>query len=379
MRWLGLVVVLVACGRPAPRAPGLPSVPVLDEAAPVQHRRVFTLRGVAADEVLVRVFTDSACAGPVYLQTTGAGLREGVKVELVRGLENVLSANAVSALGAVSECSSPLRLRYLAALRPGRPSVESRPRSPSTGTHFVVAGSAEGFARVRLSEGTCTTPPLAELSAAEFFEPGFSIDVPVNGSRVIAVDAVNEDMASPCEVLVLTNDATPPRFEVRLASPSPSPRQQAYVHFTGELGEVRLFESPGCTGPVLTACSSCFVSQPSFSRDATTSFSVRNTDRAGNSLCLEADRPWVHDSSLPEEEATVLLEGWPLLGQLPTGRLRVEVFPSSDCSGQAVARTYPSELVTGLYLQQPPGFLSARTWRQDGGLDPCSNAVYWQP
>lgn len=376
MRWLTLLV-LMACGRPAPRPPGLPSVPVLDEAAPVQHRRLFTLRGVAADEVVVRVFTDSACAGPVYLQTTGAALREGVKVELVPGVENVFSANAVSARGATSGCSSPLRLRYVEAIRPGRPSVETRPSSPSTATHFAVVGATESFARVRLYEGTCSTSPLAELSAAEFFEPGFPVDVPVNGSRFLALDAVNEDLTSACQTLVLSNDDVPPRFGVRLASPSPSPQQEAYVQFTGDLERIRVYAYPGCIGE-LTSCFGCWYTQLYFPRGATTSFSARNTDAAGNSVCVEGDRPWVHDPSLPEEEAVVLLEGWPVLGQVPAGRSRIEVFASSDCSGQAVKEPYAIELISrGLDLEAPAGFITARSWRQDGGLDPCSNPVYW--
>ena len=75
----------------------------------------------------------------------------------------------------------------------------------------------------------------------------------------------------------------------------------------------------------------------------------------------------------------MLVEGRPLLGQVPTGHYPIDFFPSSDCSGQAVAQTYPYELISGLYLQQPAGFITARSYRQDGGLDPCSNAVYWQP
>ena len=63
-----------------------------------------------------------------------------------------------------------------------------------------------------------------------------------------------------------------------------------------------------------------------------------------------------------------------LTGKLAENFLAV----SSDCSGQPV-ESFFYEFIRGLDLQWPAGFVTARSSRPDGGLDPCSNAVYWQP
>ena len=55
-------LALAACQRPSVPALAVPAAPVLDAVDGVQHRRLFSLRGVAATEVTVRLFADSASA-----------------------------------------------------------------------------------------------------------------------------------------------------------------------------------------------------------------------------------------------------------------------------------------------------------------------------
>ena len=105
---LSSLALLLGCPSPPRRPPLSPAPPVLDAVERAQVLRHFLLGGNVVPEHAVRIYVDSACAGPVYLQTTGAALREGVSIELVAGVENVFSADAVSSEGGVSACSNAI-------------------------------------------------------------------------------------------------------------------------------------------------------------------------------------------------------------------------------------------------------------------------------
>jgi hypothetical protein len=262
-----------------------------------------------------------------------------------------------------------------------------RPDSPSRETLFIVSGAAAAMMRVQLHETSCAPPVLAELSAEEFSLVGFPVEVAPNLSRTVAVRVVNDDVASDCVAMTLTNDRIAPSLTVRLASPSPSPQRSAYVVTAGEGEITSLYAGPDCSGPLIATGGRPL--EPEFPPDASTSFSVWASDRAGNGTCVPGDRPWVNDPSLPEEEAVVLVPqprvfgfATPPLLEVPWNRGFVQVFHSADCSGPvALEDAVWSLLASGLYLPQGSmsGPLTARSSREDGGWDPCSNAVDWQP
>ena len=368
-----LLLLLVGCAAREPYPPAVPAPPVLDPVAPVQHRRMFKLRGNVAADAAVRLYTDSACAGPVYLQTTGVSLKEGVEVELITGVDNAFSADAVSGEGGVSACSQPLTLQYVPALRPGQPSVSVMPTSPSNATRFTLRGAIDSFARAQLHEGTCSGPVLGELDAAAFFNTGFPVDAPVNGSHTVAVDAVNDDQRSVCVAVTVINDSRPPQFSARLASPTPSSNGLAYVVLSGEPVRADVYEGPSCAGTRLGSC--CSSPIPFF--PSTTTFSVLGSDGAGNTTCVMGSKAWEYDASVPLEQAIVLLPGNPTQVEVPVGPWYVEVFFNADCSAPLWWTDLPTELANrGLYLAGfSPGFVTARGVRADGGVDPCSNAV----
>lgn len=378
MRTALLFVALAGCVPRGPSAPPVPAPPVLDEAAPEQRRRMFLLRGNVSPEAMVRLFTDSACAGPVFLQMTGEALRQGVQVELIAGTDNVFTADAISAEGGVSVCSAPLSLRYLPAQRPGQPSVRLSPNSPSTVTQFVLKGAIDAFARAQLHEGNCSTPVVSELDAERFFSIGFPVEAPVNGSRTVAVDAVNEDQRSVCVAVTAINDSQAPVFSARLASPTPSSNRWGYVAFTGDrLAQVQVYDGPGCGGNRLQSCANCFGVAVPFT-PGTTDFTVIAWDEAGNAHCEPGSKPWAFDATIPEEQPVVLLPGDPPLAEVPVGLELAELFYSADCSGEVRSREDGWSLaLTGLYLPQRPyaGSITARGVWQDGGVSPCSNAV----
>ena len=273
MRWL-VLLLFSGCGPPVRRAPVAPEAPVFDAVSGEQHRRLFNLRGAVATQTTVRVFADTACAGPVYRQVSAADFTQGVPIELLTDIDNVFSANAVSSVGATSACSAPVRLRYVPVPRPGRPSAVSHPDSPSWQTHFMLAGSSDQSASVRLHANSCSNPVLGELSATDFFSPGFPVDVPVNGSRQFAIDALSEDQTSDCEFVRVASDQVPPVFTTRLGSPTPSPQQRGWVVIEGDMSFFSVKASPDCTGPNLTACFNCNRLEVEFPPDASTRWTV---------------------------------------------------------------------------------------------------------
>lgn len=371
--WL---LLLLGCSPPARYPPAVPAPPVLDEAAPVLHRRLFVLRGNVSPDAVVRLYLDSSCAGPVYRQLAGAALQEGVEVELITGVDNVFTADAVSQEGGVSACSRPLSVRYVPAQRPGQPSVSLTPQSPSRSWVFTLRGAIDLFARAQLHEDDCSTPVVRELDAERFFSTGFEVVVKINGARTLAVDAVNGDQRSGCVVVTATNDSLPPVFSARLASPTPTSSQYAWLVLKGERVVASVHYGLNCGGDAFSSCSNCY-GNPVFFSPFSTEFSVRGTDEAGNSTCLPGSKPWQYDATVPEAQAIVLLPGNPPQAEVPVGLEYVELFHSADCSGLRLT-DYPWAVAwDGVYLPGSPqtGFVTARGIRPDGGVDPCSNAL----
>ncbi len=378
MRTALLLLLLAGCARRGPPAAPVPAPPVLDTVAPEQHRRMFLLRGNVSPEAVVRLFTDSACAGPVYLRTTGVALREGLEVELIAGTDNVFSADAIGAEGGVSPCSNAVSLKYVPAVRPGQPSVRLTPNSPNSTTQFHVQGAIDSFARAQLHEGNCSSPVLAELDANAFFSPGFPVEAPVNGSRTVAVDAVNEDERSLCVAVTAINDSTPPVVVARLASPTPSSSRSGYVVITGDqLAGASIYQERCIVGPALFTCGSCGIAMVTFP-PGTTDFAVLAWDQAGNSNCVPGSKPWAFDPATPEPQPIVLLPGDPPQAEVPVGVEWAELFYSADCSGEVMFRQDGWNLAfDGVYLPLRPytGPVTMHGMRWDGGVDPCSNAL----
>ncbi len=377
-----LLLLLVGCSPPARHPPEIPAPPVLDAAAPLQHRRMFSLRGNVSPEALVRLYVDFACAGPVYLRTSGVALREGVEVELIIGVDNVFSAEAVSPEGGVSACSSPLTLRYVPTPAPGLPSVSVTPQSPSKETTFTLRGAIDASARAQLHDDHCGTPVLGELDAAAFFNTGFRVEAPVNGTRIVAVKAIIDEQGSGCVQLRVTNDSLAPEFTVRLASPTPSSNGSAYVILSAtDVAGAQVYDGPSCEGtPFSGALLPCCPSIIPFPQ-TTTTFSVLGTDVAGNASCATGSKAWQYDAAVPEAQAIVLLPGAPPRAEVPVGPWYVEVFDNADCTAPASWADSPGAVAAnGLYLSAvTTGFATARGVRADGGLDPCSNAVALGP
>ncbi len=382
--WPGLALLVIGCTEPVSPREEIPDPPQFESAPSLVFRRIMMLRGTVSLETTVRIYVDELCSGPVYRQVTDSEFQTGVEVRLVKGM-NVFTANAVSNRGQTSSCSVPVRIESQPSDRLNSPSIVSYPPSPSTQTHFVVSGMAEPDSRVRFHDNySCEAPVLIEVSAAEYAGVGIPVDVAVNDTRFIALDAVNElepEMVSVCAHMQLSNDRNPPTLSAWLASPSPSPQTRGWIAIrSDDASHVSVTLGDDCMGPSLATCSGCSMMEVDFPPYTSTTFSVRGQDFATNETCLVVGE-WVHDPSLPEEERSLLIDDSPVPRvQVPVGRPRIDVFYNHDCSGVPATFRSPSQLIGAYWFGLPDsGFLTVRSQRADGGLDPCSNAVELQP
>lgn len=387
MRISVAVICLMSCAQGNAPA-GRPVAPEFEAAEPVSLHRKVVLRGHAEDQVVVRLFAAENCLGPTYRQVAATDFASGVEVELVSGQENVFSAHAVSNRGLVSECTASLRIQFPHVSRPEMPVVDREGLRPSPQkTRFVVKGKAEEGALVRLHKFWCEEAPLSVLSSPDFENVGFTIDVGVNTEQVFALDAVVADRVSECAgPFFLLNDEIPPSARARLASPSPSLQRSAYIRVDIEVGASVDFFSTGldCGGERLVeqriyvpGALSPELRIVEFPADTASDFSVRVGDRAGNTACVAGEGVWVHNPALHFDESVLIVRDSPVHRVLvPVGRSSVELFPNENCREPWVAKVEaPLIALAGARGAPTSGFLTARSYRSDGGVDPCSPAL----
>ena len=386
---LGALLSVLACGPAKPPPTISLLAPVLEGDGVVSPFRAWTLRGVAAPTTIVRLYLDDRCEGPVWRDTTPTALAGGLEIELTAGNVNVFAATAVDPRGLASPCSTPVRVKYQRPPPPQRPEVRARPLTPTRETHFVITGHAADASTVRLFEGaSCQGDPLATLSADDFATVGFGIDVPESGStRVFVLDGLNLiGERSPCTFSVLLySSRQPPRLDLRLRSPSPSPDLSAYVAVSFFASYGYVFLGTGCVGNVLARCEGveCTAVKVDFPPVPQSAWSAYAVDGLGNrSSCDDSAEPWNFDPTyLPR---AVELSAGPLLrGLVPASSSGVLVYDVPDCPDLRARDLVAGNELAGIgystlrvFGAPDGGLVSARV--QGSALSPCSEPVLRQ-
>lgn len=372
-RWV--LVLLLACSPPPPRpAPSPPVAPVLEEGVSPSFVMRWTLRGSAPGGTQVRIHLDDACLGPVWRDVTPEQLQAGLEVDLAGGTVNVFTALAVDAAGLASDCSAPVKMRYVRPLPPQRPDVTIRPAPPSRETHFTLTGAAVDATSVRLFRGdNCVGEPHETISAEDYARLGFGVDVTENGSLVVSLDSLNVvgQHSSCASQQWIVNDRTPPRVEARLRSPTPSPSPFALVSVSREASEGWVFDGPGCGGGMLALClgPDC-AAVPVLFQPGTGEWSAQATDALGNrSDCVDSQEPWRVDPMVPEPAVVLEVSDAPyspgnaLRALVPASSTVVRLFDGPDCDGQAQRASIAARHLAGEGIYLPTYFGAA-----DGGL-----------
>lgn len=380
-RALPALVLLLSCARPT----GVPEVlvPPPPELAPLPETvsvRSAVLRGEARDAVVVRLYVDDACAGPVWAEQTADTLVVGFGVELVPG-ENVFTARSVSASGGVSGCAAPVRTRLEVLGLPDAPSeLWATPGWTAASLHFTVHGVAPEGTRVRLHGGdACDGPVVAELSPRAFFEQGFAIDLaPGTVQQWVNLDVVSSaELASACTRRLLVVDLQPPVLTLTWASPLPSSEPSAWVRVRGDFATATLFEGRDCAGAQLGSCQGgdCLLEVAPVSEQVLSAWAEDPLHNAG---CVATLEGWSYDALA--SPAVRLRWAGPfaryLVLQVPTGRPRVAVFPSPDCTGVPLIAAATADVLLEHVSEVEPlpdgGAVSGRAFFPDGGEDLCS-------
>jgi len=170
------------------------------------------------------------------------------------------------------------------------------PPSPASNNTPLILGSAEASSTVRLhTDSTCTSAVAATGSAESFSSPGLGATVADNSTTTFYATATDASgNPSPCSSssIAYTEDSTAPPVP-SLTPPSPDPGHDATPtwSFTGEPGapftcELRrgamvVSAAGACTSPVTPDLSA----EP----DGTYTFSVTQTDAAGNTGPVASD------------------------------------------------------------------------------------------
>ncbi|MDX2009669.1 MAG: hypothetical protein SFW67_05745 [Myxococcaceae bacterium] len=230
MRWLAVsVLALVGCAPPV-APPSLPPaapvivVPPSSRTEPLRERTVSLVVDAEAGTT-VRVFASAECGGPELLRRPAAAARAGLTVELVHG-DNVFSAEAVSAEGQASACSSAVtvvaRLRMRGEL-PAPVVAQVVPRNPSPEREVRLRGiSMTGWTVSIWSLPGCQGAVLARGSAAQFESEGFALELPFNGSLTVSLDAERGEALSRCsEPVRLSHDGNVPDVRGAFFFPRP--------------------------------------------------------------------------------------------------------------------------------------------------------------
>ena len=185
------------------------------------------------------------------------------------------------------------------------------PTSPSNNnTHPVLAGTTEAGATVKLFLGpSCQGAPLSTVTAAA--DGSFSSTFSLASNTTVTFTATATDAAnnvSACSPgITYQHDSVAPNAPTLTGFSPASPASSTQPSLTGTAeaaATVRLFAGAGCVGTPLTsvtanASTGAFTLPRTVAANASTSFSVRALDAAGNPSACSATATYVNDTVAP--------------------------------------------------------------------------------
>jgi hypothetical protein len=344
-----------ACDEVAPAPPELlstdPASPSNDDTPTVSGR---TERGA-----ILTFYGDPDCLGPVL----GTGLSDDgtfdLPVTVPQNTVTTLHATATDGAGHVSDCSTDPLVYLHDGLAPDAPVLlGTTPPSPSrTRLDPEVSGLAEAGALIRLYAFSCDSVPLGVATSplGAFTVAARALPNTLTPFVAQAVDAAGN--VSPCSdpLPYVHDDLRPPPPTLTDSDPHSPSNASTTPTLSGvsETGTtVTLYANATCLGTAIaqaSATTGAFAAAVPATPEATTQFTARATDPAGNLSDCSAPFAYTHNTRIPD--APVLVSTAPpspsrtsttptLTGTAAPGTVRL--YLSADCAGLPVATATPS-------------------------------------
>lgn len=292
-------------------APGAPALTGTSPASPSSSTAPQVL-GTAEASSTVRIYTTQSCSNLAATGTATALGTFAISVSVTANKTTKLYATATDAAGNVSGCSAGISYTN-DNLAPAQPVLTgTTPASPSSSLQPTLRGTAEASANVDVFTQMGCAGPVAASGKADA-AGAFAIPVTVTANATTRLTARARDAAgnvSACSASFIsyTHDAMPPATPVFGGTYPPSPGSSltpAVYGSTDAGAAVDLFEAADCAGtPVASAIADggglFSFAAVAVAANATTTFTARARDTAGNGSPCSAALSYTEDSIAPE-------------------------------------------------------------------------------
>ncbi|MCY1043929.1 Ig-like domain-containing protein [Corallococcus sp. bb12-1] len=292
-----------------------PTVPVLTGFTPVSPSKNNTtpvVAGTTEAGATVKLFLGASCQGtPVATVTASATGAISATLSLTANTSTTLTATATDAANNVSACSAGITYQHDSLAPPAPTLTGFTPVSPSANLQPFLSGTGEPNATVRLFAGSsCQGTPLVTVTASAT-TGAFSKQVFPTANTSTSFSATTTDAAgntSSCSnAPVYQHDNIAPGIPVfaSFSPASPSSSTQPSLNGTAESSaSVRIHSAAGCVGTPLStvtanATTGAFTLARTVAANASTTFSARAVDAAGNGSSCSAPTTYVNDSLAP--------------------------------------------------------------------------------
>jgi hypothetical protein len=352
-------------------APAAPTLTDTDPDSPF-HEDIPRIKGTAEAGSTVRLYTNPACFGsPAAAGPATQFVSEGIGVTVPRDSTTTFRATARDAAGNTSACSSS-SITYVERLV-APTFTDTDPDSPADSDHVFIKGTApEGNGSlVDVTVTLYTSSNCLGGSAmvagtgtgAAFESPGILVSVQPNSTTTFHATVTIGNRTSACSTSSITYVNTPvpaaPTF-TDTDPDSPAADTHPRIKGTAPMGDgslpegstVTLYTTPNCTGSAEAAGTAAeFASQGigvSVPRDSTTTFHATATIGNHTSACSTSSITYEEtlrsptftdtDPDSPANDNAPEIKGSAPEGDATLGGLStVNLYTSSDCSGQPVA------------------------------------------
>ncbi|HEY3353456.1 MAG TPA: Ig-like domain-containing protein, partial [Polyangia bacterium] len=300
-----------ACSDPSFVPPDAPAALATTPPSPANDNQP-RLTGTAASDLLILVYTDPFCAGPVVARGTGLQLQSpGIALDVADDTTTTFHVVGVRPDGFASPCSAGLTF-VEDSTAPAPPTLTATdPASPGRALSVLVQGQAEAGTTVEIyTDSTCAGAVAATGTAADL-ATGLTVAVPPGATTTfaaVALDAAHNRSTCSKAALSYTQDGVAPDAPALdhtvPASPSNASTTPVVVGTAAPHAMIALYSTADCTGTALAEndadAAGDFALQVAVPANATTMLRATARDAAGNvSPCSPTALAYTHDDVAP--------------------------------------------------------------------------------